>query len=498
MPISCRALPLGVLACASVALADSPLTSTDFHTAYRDVRAVQAAEAKDLDATYTFLASDAPNDQKLAAANALGWEGDYASGFVTHLAKSKGVPESALDAKALTASQRFVLGYLAALADYFEMKPLEPGAKGVRGARPLTLLQSAAKALPDDFSVQYALALVQAQAAMNSSWCEVFQIPDAVVKRFPAAKRNLRPGALESAAGYLAAYEESCAGSKAAQRVKKDELNQVYTLSKLGRQVVAGTQGGVVVWDPDSPEPVAVHEGFICRGVTVGAAVWLGCEAEVLRWDGTAFTSFLPRSAKNSAVYYQPMVGPDGTPWVRLGKKTWAFDAGKQAFAPVQPPWKGDPYDAVFFQGRAYWIDFLQAVHSEGRVFAKGSAGYPGTDPRRLRIDSAGQLWVEDFESGLFRFVGERFVKHPGLDTKASGVLVDVARGRKWLLRYTQGLVLQPAGAPDVAIDLPELQFMRDLLLDESSGDVWVAGWTEVVRLKQDGKSWARQRFRVK
>lgn len=497
MPSSTRAV-LGclLLLAATSALADSPLTSTDFHTAYRELPAVQLAQSGDVRATYVFLASDAPNDQKLAAANALGWEYERASGFVEHLAQAKGVRVAALDEQALTASQRFALGYLVALADYLDLQPLQPGVKGVRGMKPVALLQSAAKALPDDFAVQYALALVQAQAAMKSSWCEVFQIPDAVVRRFPAGKRNLRPGALESAQGYLAGYEESCESSKAAARGEKDELNQVYTLSKLGRQVVAGTQGGAVVWDADSPTPLAVHDGFICRGVTVGDAVWLGCEAEVLRWDGKAFTSFLPRQAKHSAVYYQPMAGPGRTPWVRLGKKTWGWDGAK--FSPVKPPWTGDAYDAVFFQGRAYWIESLQAVHSEGRVYQKDSAGYPGGDPRRLRLDDAGQLWVEDFESGLFRFVGDRFVKHPGLDTKASGVAVDVARGRRWLLHYTKGLVLQPSGAPEVAIDLSELQYLRDLLLDAETGDVWVAGWTEVVRLRQDGPSWAKQRFRVK
>ena len=39
---------------------------------------------------------------------------------------------------------------------------------------------------------------------------------------------------------------------------------------------------------------------------------------------------------------------------------------------------------------------------------------------------------------------------------------------------------------------------MRDLMLDPASGDVWVSGWTQQVRLRTDGPSWAKQRFRVK
>lgn len=493
-----RTLLLLVTLGAAAARADSPLTSIDFHPAYADVPAVKAVAKGDLDSAFTFLASDAPNDQKLAAASALGWEGDHATPFIEALAHERHVTPEALTAAQLTPSQRFVLGYLVALAGYLDLKALKPGASGVFGMTGEALLEDAARALPTDFAVQYTLALVQAQAAMDGSWCEVFQIPDAVVKRFPAKARNLRPGALEAAQGYLAGYEESCAGSKAAQRVEREQLNQVYTLSRLGRQVVAGTQGGVVVWDPDSPTPVATHGGFICSGVTAKGAVWLGCEAEVLRWDGHAFTSFLPRKAKQSAVYYHPMLGPDGALWVRLGKKTWAFDDAKQRFVPVQAPWTGDPYSAAFFQERPYWIEFLSAIHAGSRTYAKASAGYPGRDPRRLRIDERGELWVEDFESGLFHFLGDRFVKQPGVDEKGSGVAVDVERQRTWLLHYTQGLVLVEKGAAPRPIDLSELQYMRDLLLDPATGDVWVAGWNQVLRLRQDGREWAKQRFRVK
>ena len=74
----------------------------------------------------------------------------------------------------------------------------------------------------------------------------------------------------------------------------------------------------------------------------------------------------------------------------------------------------------------------------------------------------------------------------------------DVERKRLWLLHYTQGVVLLRPGQEPVHIDLPELQNMRDLWLDPASGDLWVAGWTEQVRLRAEGATWAKQRFRVK
>jgi sulfur relay (sulfurtransferase) DsrF/TusC family protein len=64
-----------------------------------------------------------------------------------------------------------------------------------------------------------------------------------------------------------------------------------------------------------------------------------------------------------------------------------------------------------------------------------------------------------------------------------------------WLLHYTQGLVLLKPGQDPERVDLPELENMRDLLLDPATGDVWVAGWTQLVRLRPDA---SKQRFRVK
>lgn len=271
-----------------------------------------------------------------------------------------------------------------------------------------------------------------------------------------------------------------------------------YSLSKVGSQLVVGAQGGIVVWDAASDQPVARRAGFICRGLTWKGAAWIGCESEVVKWDGAHFSSFLPRSQKGSAEYYVPMQGPDGKLWVRLGKETFEFDEAGQRFVPVTAPWPGEPYDAYFFEGQPYWIDFLRALHAGPATLNLRSELYPGTDPRAFRVDARGQLWVEDFESGLLRLENGRFVKQPGLNDKGSGVAFDVERKRLWLLHYTQGLVLVREGQDPARVDLPELENMRDLLLEPASGDVWVLGWTQLVRVHAEGQSWAKQRYRVK
>lgn len=467
-----------------LAWADSPLTSIVFHDAYRDVAAVQGPREKQL----AFLSqASAPNDQKLAVMTALGWEsGDNAALFVELI--------RGLRPGDVTASDRFVAGYLLALDDYLDLKQ-----KGLEGKTALQLLDAAAAALPEDFAVHYARSLVQAQGAMAKSWCDVFRIPEAVKKRFPVAKRNLRPAAVEAADGYLHGYSTECKGSEAAQHQKVSELNQVYSVSRLGKQLITGTQGGVVVWEPEGTKPLTKRDGFICNGLTHLDAVWVGCEAEVVRWDGKAFKSYLKRAqGKNSATYYHPMRGPGGALWMRLGGKLWQYDAATDRFQQLTPPWKLDPYDAlVRGNGETWWLEFLKALVVDGRPIAKSSAAYPGTDPRRFR-EERGVLYVEDFESGLFRYddATKTFAKVPGLDAKASGVARDDARARSILLHYTDGLVVKPDTGAAIKVPLRELEYMRALLLDEN-GDVWVGGWTGLMRLRPDGASFGKQLFVV-
>lgn len=495
------ALVSALLVVATAALADSPLTSIDLATAYPDVPAVQAARAGDLEAAYGYLASTADNGSKLAVANALGWRGDFATGFFEFLASAQRAPPRSLELAQLDASQAFVAGFLVARADALHLKPLASKGRGVWRMTGEQLLQHAARQLPDDFAVHYALALVQAQRQLHAGdkrWCEVFSAPDAALRRFPEEKRNLRPAAVEAAQGYLSGYEAYCPASTVAKRKKREALNQVYSLSRAGRHVVAGTQGGVVVWDPEQPQPVAVREGFICRGLAWRGAAWVGCEGEVVRWDGAQLTSFLATTKKGQGVYFEPMRGPDDSLWVRRGKQTWSWDEAANRFVAVSPPWKGDVYDAHFWRDRWYWVEFKNSVRTPTRTFPLKSVNYPGADPRAFTEDETGALWVQDFEAGFFRYDGERFVKVPGVDGKGSGVAVDVERKRTWLLHYTDGLTLLRDGAPLERVALDELENMRALLLDPTTGDVWVGGWGQLVRLRADGPTWAKQRLVVR
>lgn len=196
--------------------ADSPLTSTDLASAYNGLSIIQKAKnAKQLEGeVLIFLLGDAPLDKKAAVINALGWNikgQDNGELFLTGLAVLRDKNLNNLTLKDLTPSDKFVLGYLLAMDDYFDLSPLDSRSnKSLWRATPLDLLSQAASALPDDFAVHFVRSLVQSQDYMDSSWCAVYQTPESVLKLFPVNKRNLRRQAVEEAMDYIKLYADDC------------------------------------------------------------------------------------------------------------------------------------------------------------------------------------------------------------------------------------------------------------------------------------------------
>ncbi|MGC4121982.1 MAG: hypothetical protein QM765_46860 [Myxococcales bacterium] len=492
-----------VLVASAPAFADSPLTSIDLAAGYDDLPAVKSARGaqKLHGSALEFLTSaKAPMDQRIAVACASGWGRGNGEALIEALALSHQKEPIALEAKDLTAAEKVLLGYVLSLDKYLDLQPLQPGASGVRGLLPKKLLDEGAAAFPDDFAVQYVRALVSVQDLPVEKWCDLFKVPQKVLDRFPAAKRNLRPAAIQSATEYLALYEKECPGSKAALDEKRAELNRIYTLARVGPHLVAGTQGGVVVWDPASPaKPVAVHPEFICSAVAWGGAAWAGCDKSVVRWDGKTFKSYLANKA-NDAAYYHPMQGPGGALWVRYGASTFEYVSSSDTFKPVQAPWSGDVYDAlVTRQGEVWWLDFMTSFSNRQKTFQLGSDEYPGKDPRRFREDAAGRLWVEDFETGLYRFdpAGGKFLRESGLAQKGTGVAFDLKTERLWMLHYTEGPYLMLNGRVQQTFDLRQDGYMRDLLLDED-GTLFVGSHSGVVRMREKAGNWVMDRFRVR
>jgi hypothetical protein len=504
-----------VFACAvAVALsselgADSPLTSTDLATAYGELAAVRRArEAGHLEGdVLAFLVGDHPTDQKAAVVNALGWKTPgNALAFVRGIAQARGVDPADLKLAQLTAADRFVLGYLRALETYSKPAPLKAGGLDLWGASPFLLLDEAAQALPGDFVVHYVRSLVEAQRAMGDSFCSAYIVTHGVLDSFPPKKRNLRPNALAAAQGYMEAYKGDCA--KAPMTTPKAgapapltaEHEQVYSLARLGDTIVAGTQAGVVVWGRDRRRPIASRDQRICARVVVWQeSAWAGCYGSVVRWDGKAWKAYLqdPGGADDA---YTPLVGSGGRLLVWRGPSAWEYDPAADRFLPTALV-TGTAWDRVpFFRrsGDLLWRESLKAPVGPQRRYKVASADYPGRDPGNLIEDSEGRLWVADFKDGFYRLdeATGRFVREEGVDGQGIAVAVDNARERVWFLHYRVGLLLKTMSGVET-IDLHDLQYMRDMLLDDRTGDVWVAGWPGIARLQSSGKGWKREDWRV-
>lgn len=203
------------------AYADSPLTSTDIASAYEDMLIVSRAKSqKKLDGeVLNFLLSDASLDEKAAVINALGWNFDRQNNgylFLEGLANSKGLSVKDMSLQNLSYSDRFVLGYLLAMDDYFHVSPIDKNSDvPLFKVTPLELLNSVALELPDNFTAHFIRALVEAQVNFDDAenWCNVYQVHQLVLNRFASDKRNLRASAVENVMGYINLYRDYCRGN---------------------------------------------------------------------------------------------------------------------------------------------------------------------------------------------------------------------------------------------------------------------------------------------
>ena len=170
-------------------------------------------------------------DQKAAAINALGWdvEGqDNGRHFLSGLAATRGVPVDELALEQLSPDNKFVLGYLLAMDDYFEMGPLVLGSIGVRRASAVELLEQAAFALPQDFTAHYVKGLVVAQKLMyEQSWCAVYTSMGQVMDRFPTPNRNMRLEAVTSAQSYIEGFGDYCGTTVTIETREGDTIDAV-------------------------------------------------------------------------------------------------------------------------------------------------------------------------------------------------------------------------------------------------------------------------------
>ncbi|MEK7699182.1 MAG: hypothetical protein AAB332_02145 [Planctomycetota bacterium] len=183
--------------------ADSPITATDFYKAYADVKMVKRAHLEGvmgLEIAEFLSSPENPIDVKAAVINAISWKFEGKSNaelYAYYLALLYHLPVSELNTDFLGADETFCLGYLTAIDDYFHPEFAIP------------LLEEARKSINDSFTVSIISAVVKAQAAFDSDWCEVWREIKAVLEN-SALKQDLRPEATKIILDYMVLYKEFC------------------------------------------------------------------------------------------------------------------------------------------------------------------------------------------------------------------------------------------------------------------------------------------------
>jgi len=188
------------LTCSNLSFADSPITSTPFYKAYLDYDIVtQAHESGVMDEEFAnYLHSkENPIDVKAAVINALSWDfnGKKNADIYCSLIFYKTIKE--IKNTKLSGDDLFCVGYLLVMDNYFKPE------------RGIPFLNKAVKKLKSSYTVAMINALAEAQKAMDSDWCEVWNLIEDVIED-KNLEQDIKEGAVEIILDYMRGYEEFC------------------------------------------------------------------------------------------------------------------------------------------------------------------------------------------------------------------------------------------------------------------------------------------------
>ncbi len=185
--------------------ADSPLTSTGFAKAYHDHEIVKYAEKQgvvDQKIADYLLKKSNRIDVKAAVCNALSWNfhgKENATLLKGFIAKSFGcIDFQSVKERKIKDEVWMILGYLTALDNYFKPANALPYFEKVKRRKVLR-----------SFTFQVLYALVKCQIAMESNWCMIWTIYDALENN-ARYKQDLRDEARDIIKSYLLLYKSSC------------------------------------------------------------------------------------------------------------------------------------------------------------------------------------------------------------------------------------------------------------------------------------------------
>lgn len=175
--------------------ADSPVTSTDFYTAYMDYdivrKAVETGEVNAEIAAYLSSANN-PIGVKAAVINALSWDIDGKNNTEKYLGLiyKKSLAELSLDS--LSGDELLVLGYLTVMDDYNQPE------------KALPVLEKAVNKKSDSLTAALITAIVKGQTADGDIWNETYE-----VLNDKNLKKDIRTEAVRIIVDYTSLYSDA-------------------------------------------------------------------------------------------------------------------------------------------------------------------------------------------------------------------------------------------------------------------------------------------------
>ena len=188
----------------SQVLADSPLTSTDISKAYQKEQIVQLAAATKGRLTpmlmdYLYEKKN-PIEVKIAVINQLGWDTNGKNNseiFFQYLSGKSGYKSTDDLLSNASADILICMAYLKALDNYFEVD------EAIEWAITAKIKNK------KSYTIQMIAALIEAQKAMDSDWCKVYQLANDV-RINKALKKDMKDEAITLIFEYMELYKDEC------------------------------------------------------------------------------------------------------------------------------------------------------------------------------------------------------------------------------------------------------------------------------------------------
>ena len=192
-------LIIGLLSSQSL-FADSPLTSTNFSKAYKDSEIIQLAsktEGKLTIELMDYLSNNKnPIELKIALINELGWRfyGQNNSTIFYNYLKEKSKLE---DINEADANILICYAYLKALDNYFDVEDAIIYAKKAKSKN------------EKSYTINIICALIEAQKAMDSDWCEVYNLTNNV-RINNTLNQDMKKDSISIIFNYMDIYKDNC------------------------------------------------------------------------------------------------------------------------------------------------------------------------------------------------------------------------------------------------------------------------------------------------